>query len=92
VDGPAETTGWFGFGQPKWSSFLGTETHAYESEAAVDRGLGTTTASDGDSPVWNPGWGEAAEGNSANAIKANATANAIADCNTAGGCSGQPQQ
>jgi RHS repeat-associated protein len=87
VDGPVEKT-WFG--TPKWSSMLQTETHAYEAEAAVDRGLGTATASDGNSPVWNPVWGAAAEGNSANAINTNATSNAVASCALSGGCNGQP--
>jgi RHS repeat-associated protein len=87
VDGPVATTF---FGTPKWSAMLGTETHAYQAEAAADRGLGTTTASDGNSPVWNPGWGAAAAANSASAISANATANAVASCNASGGCDGQP--
>jgi RHS repeat-associated protein len=89
VDGPVDSTF---FGTPKWSGMLGTETHAYQAEAAVDRGLGTATASDGDSPVWNPGWGAAAAANSANAINANATSNAAASCAASGGCDGQPQQ
>jgi hypothetical protein len=87
VDGSPDST-WLG--TPKWSAMLGTETHAYQAEAAVDRGLGTATASDGDSPVWNPGWGAAAESNSANAISANATSNAAASCSASGGCDGQP--
>jgi RHS repeat-associated protein len=87
VDGSPDTT-WSG--TPKWSSMLGTETHAYQAEAAADRGLGTATASDGNSPVWNPGWGAAAEGNSASAINANATSNASFSCSSSGGCDGQP--
>jgi RHS repeat-associated protein len=87
ADGPIATTF---FGTPKWSSVLGTETHAYQAEAAVDRGLGMNTASDGNSPVWNTGWGAAAEANSANAINANATSNAVASCAASGGCDGQP--
>jgi len=77
------------FGMLSWSRVLGTETNAYGAEAAVDRGLGTATASDGNSPVWNPGWGAAGGSNSANAINANATSTAHFECG--GGCFGEPQ-
>jgi glucose dehydrogenase len=90
VDGPVVTP--WQIGSPSFGSYLSTETHAYEAEAAVDQGLGVISASDGTRPVWNPAWGAAAAELSGKAIKDNAYSNAVVDCDRAGGCSGQPKK
>jgi hypothetical protein len=62
--------------------FYDTEYHAYQSESAVDKGLGVRSESDGDQPVWAPGMKPAQRTLN---ITRNAYSNAQLDCEE-GGC------
>ena len=64
-----------------WGKVLGTETHAYEAETAVDRGLSATPVAHGYQHVWNWSLGS-------DSVSQWATHNAHVDCQ--GGCFGEP--
>jgi hypothetical protein len=71
-----------GMGSTRFEN-MDTEYHAFQSEAAVDRGLGVATESDGDRPVWAPGMSEA---DSVHAMRENARDATDLDCKE-DGCS-----
>jgi hypothetical protein len=62
--------------------FYDTEYHAYQAEAAVDRGLGKKNETD-PFPVWTPMMSEQQQTTN---IKRDAFQNATADCNGDPGC------